>query len=348
MIYNIFKDIQREEAKDEYDLSGMDYAERGLSKAAYHPGDAEYNSSYIYSNILIILHSTGGGAMNKNLMQHIAQYDLTKSQIRIADYVVKNQKRILGMTARALGKEIGVSDATVIRFSRAIGFEGYPELQEMIGKELQENNEKIGKHSLHDRYIMQFERYNEENDTAGNILPLMGMNLETSIRQNSEEVYKRAAEKILKANHKIVVGLRGGRGPAIQFARLLGMITAETRAIVGDDQESLVSLMDLQQDDIAVFLNFTRYYALDEKIAGILIERNVKIILVTDSMASPISKYAQEILLVETEHCGFFHSMIGVEGVLEYLMILMCWQQPEAFRSRLKKRDSILDEYLIK
>lgn len=40
--------------------------------------------------------------------------------------------------------------------------------------------------------------------------------------------------------------------------------------------------------------------------------------------------------------------MLGVEAVLEYLMILMCWQQPEEFSKRLEKRDEILDEYLIK
>ncbi len=28
--------------------------------------------------------------------------------------------------------------------------------------------------------------------------------------------------------------------------------------------------------------------------------------LITDSMESPVVKYADEVLLVETEHCGFF------------------------------------------
>lgn len=286
--------------------------------------------------------------MGKNLMQQIAQYELTKSQIRIADYVAKNQKRIIGMTAKELGKETGVSDATIIRFARTVGFSGYTDLQEKIKKELRNNSEKIGRHSLHDRYVMQFEKYNEEKDIAEDVVRLMGMNLETSIRQNSEEVYKRVSEKILAAEHKVVIGLRGGKGPAVQFARLLGTITTEAKAVTYDDQDSVSSLADLGQNDIVVYLNFPRYYKMDEKIGGILEERGVPIVLITDSMASPIAKYAKEILLVETEHCGFFHSMIGVEGVLEYLLILMCWQQPEEFRSRLERRDHVLEEYLIK
>ncbi|PNV61585.1 hypothetical protein C0033_13470 [Clostridium sp. chh4-2] len=286
--------------------------------------------------------------MSKSLMQQIAQYELTKSQIRIADYVAKNQKRILGMTAKELGKETGVSDATIIRFARTVGFKGYTDMQEQVEKELRNSSEKIGRHSLHDRYVMQFEKYNEDKEIAGDIVRLMGMNLETSIRQNSEDVYKRVCEKILAADHKVVIGLRGGKGPAVQFARLLGTITTEARAVTYDDQDSISSLTDLDENDIAVYLNFPRYYKMDEKIGGIFAERGVPIVLITDSMASPIAKYAGEILLVETEHCGFFHSMIGVEGVLEYLLILMCWQQPEEFRSRLEKRDHVLEEYLIK
>lgn len=57
-------------------------------------------------------------------MKRLTQHNLTKSQMKIADYVAKNQKRIIGLTAKQAGGEIGVSDATMIRFARALGYEG--------------------------------------------------------------------------------------------------------------------------------------------------------------------------------------------------------------------------------
>ncbi len=39
--------------------------------------------------------------------------------------------------------------------------------------------------------------------------------------------------------------------------------------------------------------------------------------------------------------------MIGVEGVLEYLLILMCWKEPQTFRQKLIERDKVLDEYRL-
>lgn len=52
--------------------------------------------------------------MDTTLMNRIMEYSLTKGQGKIADYILKNQKRVLGMTAKEIGKEIGVSDASVI------------------------------------------------------------------------------------------------------------------------------------------------------------------------------------------------------------------------------------------
>ena len=92
-------------------------------------------------------------------------------------------------------------------------------------------------------------------------------------------------------------------------------------------------------------LNFSRFYRIDEKMAEMLAAQQVPYFVITDSMASPFVKGAQAVLLADTEHCGFFHSMIGVEGILEYLLILMCWAQPESFRAKLQQRDAILAEY---
>lgn len=285
--------------------------------------------------------------MNKRLLQRFSQYELTKSQLRIADYIAKNQKRILGMTAKELGQEVNVSDATIIRFARAVGFEGYAELQECIERELKEHNEKIGKHSLHDRYVMQFQRYNEVESTSEEMIRLMSSNLENSIRQNQEELYKKVSSMILDARKKVVIGLRGGKGPAVQFARIAGLITNNVRAIISEGHDDIRYLLELDENDVAVFLSFPRYYTIDEKITTVLVERRVPIILITDSMTNPTARYAREVLLVETEHCGFFHSMIGVEGVLEYILILMCWRNPEEFREKLEQRDAVLNDYLI-
>lgn len=83
--------------------------------------------------------------MLQDFVKNLTKYSLTKSQIKIADYIIKNQKRIVGLTAREVGKEIGVSDTTIIRLARTVGYDGYTDLQEQLRKETEQNKEGIGK-----------------------------------------------------------------------------------------------------------------------------------------------------------------------------------------------------------
>ena len=283
----------------------------------------------------------------QSLLDRIDQAKLTRSQNMIAHYITHNEKRALGMTAMEIAREVGVSDASVIRFCRTLGFDGFPDLKQQLEKELAEKNEKIGKHSLHDRFVMQSEKYSINENTLRQMGKLMGINLETSLNQNSPEIYERVASRILGADRKMVIGLRGGKGCAINFARLLGYMVDHVLSLTEENNDMILKMTELTEKDVVIFLSFPRYYKLDEKLGELISRQRVPCILITDSMNSPITKYAEEVILVETEHCGFFHSMLGVMGILEYLLILICYKYPEGFRERLKQRDAILSEYMI-
>lgn len=286
--------------------------------------------------------------MEHNFSLKVKKYDLTKGQARIADYIIKNQKRVLHMTSMEIAKEAGVSDASVIRFARAIGYEGFLDMKEAIRKDIEEERRNLGGESLYERFGIQAEKYSpRKDDTTTEMLQIMGMNVETSLRQNSQMVYDRTSDMILKGKQKVVVGLRGGKGCAIQFGRLLEHFTSGVWTMTEESHDQICRLQKLGPEDVVIFLNFQRYYRIDEKITAILGENEVPYCLITDSMASPATKYAREVLLVETEHCGFFHSMLGTVGILEYLLICMCWKEPDTFRERIGKRDSLLEEYRL-
>lgn len=59
------------------------------------------------------------------LAEPIKPLKLTKKQKVIAEYFIQNQERLGSLTSMEAANEIGVSDASVIRFSRMIGFAGY-------------------------------------------------------------------------------------------------------------------------------------------------------------------------------------------------------------------------------
>ena len=52
----------------------------------------------------------------------------SKGQKRIARYITEAYDKAAFMTANRLGKTVGVSESTVVRFAVDLGFDGYPSM----------------------------------------------------------------------------------------------------------------------------------------------------------------------------------------------------------------------------
>src|SRR5438105_15847903 len=56
--------------------------------------------------------------------------DFSRSQKDVAQYIVDHLDEAAFQTAEALARRANTSSSTVVRFSQALGFEGFPELQQ--------------------------------------------------------------------------------------------------------------------------------------------------------------------------------------------------------------------------
>ena len=69
--------------------------------------------------------------MAKNILHTIenSMNGFSKGQKRIAGYILDNYDKAAFMTASKLGKLVGVSESTVVRFASELGYDGYPSTQ---------------------------------------------------------------------------------------------------------------------------------------------------------------------------------------------------------------------------
>ena len=56
----------------------------------------------------------------------------SKGQRTIARYITESYDKAAFMTANRLGKTVGVSESTVVRFAVDLGFDGYPSMQKAM------------------------------------------------------------------------------------------------------------------------------------------------------------------------------------------------------------------------
>ena len=72
--------------------------------------------------------------MEKDILQRIAEEcgDYSKRQKAIARYICENSEIVAFMTAQMLSEAAGVSESSVVRFARQLGFDGYIELRRAL------------------------------------------------------------------------------------------------------------------------------------------------------------------------------------------------------------------------
>ncbi len=125
----------------------------------------------------------------------------SKGQRRIAQYILESYDKAAFMTANRLGKTVGVSESTVVRFAVDLGFDGYPSMQKAM-QEMVLNR------------LTSVQRIEVANDRLGNqdvISMVLHSDME-KLRQTEETIdrseFTAAVNAILKAKRVYILGVR--------------------------------------------------------------------------------------------------------------------------------------------
>lgn len=284
--------------------------------------------------------------MSDDLTMRIQGASLTYRQRIIAEYVLKNKSRISSMTSLALAKEIGVSDASVIRFARAIGYDGYSDMKLDFHLHMEEDmaESDVGQYPTDKRLSIQTEKF-AGLDLRRELPRLMEKNLERSILQNQPESYERAVAALHNGRRKYVLGLRGGRAAAEYFGRLLGFLLDDVRIIHFSEGDIVADIQNLRKGDVVVVISYARYLRSDEGIAKLVKARGATLCALVDSKRSPFTRYADIVLNVETQHVGFSTSIVGTIAVLELILTMLSRQHPQVSTEHLAEREKFLSTF---
>lgn len=273
------------------------------------------------------------------LAERIKNTELTKKQRIIGDYFIKNQERIGNLSALDIANEIGVSDASIIRFSKAIGFEGYADLKNKIYDMLVENSSN--KIPLTERMRINYEKLKDGNVTEQFIQKIQD-NISDVFSHNSLEDFETIANAMVKGKRRYVIGLRGCKGTAIGFGRLLSFMMPNVTAIIDSECTSISLIQDLEEGDVVLMFVFSRFYKIDLEYLKYAKKNGAQIYLVINDVASILSSYADDILIVPTDSMNFFHSTTALNVITEYLLTLI--SRKCEFKERIDTRDQITED----
>lgn len=263
----------------------------------------------------------------------------SKGQRRLAAYIVESYDKAAFMTAGKLGKTVGVSESTVVRFAVELGYEGYPSMQKDLQEVLRSN-------------LTSIQRMGVINDrlASGEVVSAVLQSDMETLRQTEaaldRESFDRAVERMLAARTIYIVGVRSSAALASFLNFYLRNMMDNVRLVESSAvSEMFEQLVRVGPEDVVVGISFPRYSSRTVKALQFCRAAGAGIIAITDSAQAPAAKSAHLVLAAKSEMVSIVDSLVAPLSVVNALIVAI-GRKREADLSRIyEKLEHIWDEY---
>lgn len=249
---------------------------------------------------------------------------LTKSQQRIASYLLDNYDEAAFLPAAAVAERFGVSEATVVRFARAVGYAGYPELRGILQELFRQKASPAAR------------LRRKLDDLKGDQRHLLTKVAEMEVQYLTEMLhgvrpadFDRAVEILLKARRIFVFGM----GPARILADLarirLQRFGIPVRSLTSSGRDVLEELLLLKRDDAVLAAGFLRA---TPELAAVLSHAGslgCHTVFMTDTLGLAFKHKADAVLAARRGPVSTFHSMTVPMTILNALILAVAVARPK-------------------
>lgn len=266
---------------------------------------------------------------------------LSKGQKLLANYILNNYDKAVYLTAAKMGKIVGVSESTVVRFATILGYDGYPKLQRAL--------EEMAKNKLNSvqRMEVTFDRINKDN-ILKSVLHSDAEKIRLTAEEIDEEAFKNAIEMLLHAKKIYIIGIRSSAPLASFLSYYLGLIFDHVVMIQSNSTSELFEqLYRISEEDVLVGISFPRYSRSTLKAMEFASNRKAKLISITDSNASPMTKYCDCNLLARCDMASIADSIVAPLSVINAIIVGVCQQKQEEVVSTFASLEEIWNEYQV-
>ena len=258
---------------------------------------------------------------------------LSKGQKQLAAYITENYDRAAFITASKMGRIVGVSESTVVRFAYELGYDGYPELQ----KSLQE----LIRNKLTSVQRIQLTGDLQPNDVLRSVLKSDVSNIRATIDSIDNASFNAAINALLEAKKVYIVGLMSA-APLAQFlAYYLGFVMDNVVVVSGAMGNIYEDLFRISSEDVCIGISFPRYSNRTIDALDFARGKDATIIAITDSISSPIAEKAEHALIARSDMAGFADSLVAPLSLINAIIVACSLRRREQVSNTLSQLEGI-------
>ena len=265
----------------------------------------------------------------------------SKGQKAIARYIIEHYDKATFMTAARLGATVGVSESTVVRFAVELGYDGYPELQQVLQEYIRVKLTAVQRMEISDEKM-------SGEDVLTNVF---NTDIE-KLRQTRDEIdraqFDAVVEKIVRANRIYILGVRSAASLASFLGFYLNFVFDNVRFVnTTSVSEMFEQILRADKGDVVIGISFPRYSRRTVKALQYATKQGADVVAITDSPFSPLAQYADNTLIARSDMASFVDSLVAPLSLINALLVAVSMRRRGEVEKSLAKLETIWDEYNV-
>lgn len=264
---------------------------------------------------------------------------MSKGQKLIAEYILNSYDKAAFMTASKLGKMVGVSESTVVRFANVLGYSGYPRLQ----KSLQE----MVRTKLTTVQRIELSSGLDNADILKNVLKADLNNIRLTIEEIDTQAFMNVVDEVLKARTIYVMGLRSAAPMAQFLGYYFNFMFGNVKVVTSGVNDIFEQIIHIGSDDIMIGISFPRYAKRAIEAMKFAKEKGAVTAALTDSLRSPLAAWADHTILARNDMASFVDSLVAPLSVINALVVAAGMRHKSELSVEFLELEKIWDEYNV-
>ena len=279
----------------------------------------------------------------EDLVRKIQSMTLTRTDAEIAEYILAHLSTIGFQTSTTMAEEIGVSDTSVIRFIRKLGFKGYADFRsEMNARTARQIDRAQPDLTPGEKYLRTLEHLGSSS-LISDVSQYTLNNLQKSYAQLDQGTVEQIVDILLSSDRKYIAGFRGTACCAQYMASKLLFLTPHVVPILHADATAVENLLGITERDCLFLYSFPRYSEIARPLMEIARESGAKVILMTDRRTSPLANKADVVVTAQVDGLGFTNSYVAPLSLSEVILLSVSGRRDVTDSKRFNRIDSVMD-----
>ena len=281
--------------------------------------------------------------MNGDILELVAEKApaFSKGQRAIAKFITESYDKAAFLTASKLGKTVGVSESTVVRFAVELGYDGYPSMQKAM-REMVLNR------------LTSVQRIEVANDRIGDqdVVSMVLQSDMDKLRQTGEildrDAFRAAVNALLGAKRIYIVGVRSAAPLANFLGYYLGYMFNNVHIVTASgSSEMFEKIVGITAEDAVIAFSFPRYSTATLRAAGYCRSVGATVVGVTDHRQSPLAQSSDHVLLAKSDMVSLVDTLVAPLSVCNALIVALASKREKELAKTFNTLERVWEEYHV-